>query len=244
VRTGFDAVVAQRLPWQDAGRGLDGSRLADFRLIPFTMLRFHHLSKRYGDHVIFQGLHYDAGAGCVALCDENGSGRSTLLGILAGTIDADEGEVWINGRPLHTQPLEAKSALAYVPDDCMTYPTLTGREFLEREARARKTAVGADTLELAERFGLAPHLEKRFEQMSLGTRKKIFLSATTLGAPAVVIADEPGGGLDAPARAVLAELFKHLARDSAVFFSSHDMALVRACGAKTTNFAELGFSGG
>jgi ABC-2 type transport system ATP-binding protein len=207
------------------------------------MLRFEKLSKRFDKHVIFQGLNYASGAGCVALCDENGSGKSTLLAILAGTIDADEGEVWLDGHSLRTAPLKAKSALAYVPDDCMAYPFQTGREFLELVASAKKTIVDTRTLDLADRFGLASHLEKRFEQMSLGTRKKLFLTATMLGEPGVVIADEPGNGLDAAARAVLVDLFKTLAADRTVFFSSHDLALARACEAKITHFADLGSAG-
>ena len=206
------------------------------------MLRFENLCKCYDERVIFQGLHYSAGAGCVALIDENGSGRSTLLGILAGTIGADEGEVWLGGHSLRTAPLEAKSVLAYVPDDCMTYPLQTGREFLERVASSRNTALDSRTLDLAHRFGLEPHLEKRFEQMSLGTRKKIFLTAAALGETAVVIADEPGGGLDAAARAVLIDLFRTLAKDRTVFFASHDMTLTRGCDAKTLSFADLGMS--
>ncbi len=203
------------------------------------MLRFENLGKRYGDHVIFQGLQYVSGPGCVALCDENGSGKSTLLGVLAGAIDAEEGEVWLGGHSLRSAALEAKSALAYVPDDCMAYPFMTGRAFLELVASTKKTAVSASTLDLAERFGLAPHLEKRFEQMSLGTRKKIFLTATTLGNPAVVIADEPGNGLDAAGRAVLIDLFKALSKERVVFFSSHDLAIVRACEARVVGFVDF-----
>jgi len=207
------------------------------------MLRFDNLGKRYDTRIIFKGLNYASGAGCVALCDETGSGKSTLLAILAGTIDADEGEVWLGGHSLRTAPQDAKSALAYVPDDCLAYPLQTGREFLDLVAAARKTAVDARALELADRFGLAPHLEKRFEQMSFGTRKKLFLTATTLGAPAVVIADEPDSGLDAASRAVLIDLFRTLAADRVVFFASHDPALASACDARVTNFAELGFAG-
>lgn len=206
------------------------------------MLQFEKLCKRYGERIVFQGLRYSAGAGCVAVNDESGSGKSTLLGILAGTIEADQGEVWIDGHSLGTAPLEAKSVLAYVPDDCMPYPLQTGHEYLELVASARKTVVDSHTLDLADRFGLTPHLEKRFEQMSFGTRKKIFLTATTLGEIAVVIADEPGGGLDAPARAVLIDLFKTLAKDRTVFFSSYDMVITRACNAKMISFADLRMS--
>jgi len=204
------------------------------------MLRFENLCKRFGTHVVFQGLHHASDAGCVMLNDESGTGKSTLLGILAGTIDADQGEVWIGGHSLSTSPANAKSALAYMPDDCMTYPLLTGRAFLEQVASARKTTVDARALDLAHRYGLEPHLDKRFEQMSLGTRKKVFLSAIALGAPSVVIAGEPDTGLDASSRAVLADQFKSLSDRCTVFFSGYDEALARACGARTVSFASLG----
>jgi ABC-2 type transport system ATP-binding protein len=203
------------------------------------MLRFDNLCKRYGERTIFHGLHYSASAGCVALNDESGSGKSTLLGILAGEIEADAGEVWLGGHSLRTAPLAAKSALTYVPEDCLTYPLETGREFLERVAAQRQTALENHTLELADRFGLTPHLEKRFEQMSFGTRKKIFLTSASVGAPTVVIADEPGGGLDAAARAVLVDLFKQLGQDRVVFFTSYDAAFTHACEAKAISFADL-----
>ncbi|MFL9867391.1 ABC transporter ATP-binding protein [Paraburkholderia fungorum] len=204
------------------------------------MLRFENLSKRYSERIIFQGLHYATTAGCVALNDESGSGKSTLLGILAGTLEPDTGEVWLDGHSMRSAPHDAKSVLTYVPEDCMTYPDLTGREYLTRVASERNTALGSHTLDLANRFGLEPHLDKRFEQMSFGTRKKIFLTGATLGETKVVIADEPAGGLDASARAVLVDLFKTLAETRTVFFSSYDAAFTQACEARTIGFAELG----
>ncbi|MFM0039811.1 ATP-binding cassette domain-containing protein [Paraburkholderia strydomiana] len=203
------------------------------------MLRFDHLSKRYNERVIFEDLHYDVASGCVALNDESGSGKSTLLGILAGTLAADAGEVWLGGHSLRSAPLAAQAVLTYVPEDCMPSPDRTGREYLNHVASERKTTVGSDTLDLADRFGLTPHLDKRFEQMSFGSRKKFFLTAAALGETSVVIADEPVGGLDASARAVLADLFKTLARTRTVFFTSYDAAFTQACEAASISFAEL-----
>ena len=204
------------------------------------MLRFENLCKRYDERVIFHALRYSAGSGCVALNDESGSGKSTLLGILAGETEPDHGEVWIDGHSLRSVPLEAKPLLTYIPDDCMPYSLQTGREYLELVAANRKTDVDRRTLDLADRFGLTPHLEKRFEQMSFGTRKKIFLTAAALGDVKVVIADEPAAGLDAPARAVLIDLFRTLGADRTVFFSSYDGDFSQACGAKVVSFAEFG----
>ncbi|WP_144148367.1 ATP-binding cassette domain-containing protein [Paraburkholderia sp. BCC1884] len=203
------------------------------------MLRFEKLSKRYDERIVFQGLHYDTVAGCVALNDESGSGKSTLLGILAGTIEADTGDVWLGGQSLRSAPLAAQALLTYMPEDCMTYPDQTGRAYLHDVASARKASVGHETMELVERFGLTPHLDKRFEQMSFGTRKKFFLTSAGLGDTRVLIADEPVGGLDAPARAVLVDLFRTLAQTRTVFFCSYDAAFNDACGASGLTFADL-----
>ncbi|HYG43671.1 MAG TPA: ABC transporter ATP-binding protein, partial [Bordetella sp.] len=84
-----------------------------------------------------------------------------------------------------------------------------------------------------------PHLDKRFEQMSTGTRRKVFLTAAALGRPAVVVADGPSNGLDTQARYVLAEVFNTWAQDRVVLFASHDSELVRACGARSLEVARL-----
>ncbi|WP_085489854.1 ABC transporter ATP-binding protein [Paraburkholderia susongensis] len=203
------------------------------------MLRFDNLSKRYSERILFEGLHYDTTSGCVALNDESGSGKSTLLGILAGALEADTGDVWLGGHSLRTARAAAQAVLTYVPEDCMSWPDQTGREYLQQVASARRTALTDDVLALAERFGLAPHLDKRFEQMSYGSRKKVFLSAAALGETHVLIADEPAGGLDASARAVLADLFRTLGKTRTVFFTSYDEGFTQACAAASISFADL-----
>ncbi|RFU48979.1 ABC transporter ATP-binding protein [Paraburkholderia sp. DHOC27] len=203
------------------------------------MLRFENLSKRYGDHVLFEKLRYRSEAGCVALSDEMGSGKTTLLGVLAGAIEQDAGEVWLGGYSLRHEAAKAKAVLTYVPEDCTANPLQTGRAFLEEVAALRRTPLDARALELADRFGLTPHLDKRFEQMSFGTRKKVCFTAAVLGESSVLIADEPLGGLDAPARAVLIDLFTSLAGNCTVLFTSYDAALAQACGATAISFADL-----
>ncbi len=203
------------------------------------MLRFKNLGKRYGDHVVFDCLTYAAPAGCFALTDEPGSGKSTLLSVLGGAQDASVGEIWIDDYSLQAAPQYAKARLSYIPEDCMPDPLITGREYLASIASYRQADADTQTLDLAHRFGLDPHIEKRFEQMSFGTRKKFFLSATLLGEQAVLIADEPSAGLDAPARAVLADLFTLLGRTRTVFFTSYDTALTSACDATELSFSNL-----
>ncbi len=203
------------------------------------MLRIDNLGKRYGDHLVFQGLTRTFSPGCVALCEEDSTGKSSLLGIIAGVIAPDAGDVLVDGHSMVRDPLRAQARLAYVPDDCLAFPSRTGRELLEQVAAEQHVVLGDDVLDLACRLGLEPHLDKRFEQMSTGTRRKVFLTAAALGDPAVVVADGPSNGLDAQARAVLAEQFRTWSRDRVVLFASHDAELVRACGAEAVEVAAL-----
>lgn len=195
------------------------------------MLRIDNLTKRYGDHLVFQGLTHTFAPGCYALCEEDSTGKSTLLNIIAGVIAPDGGDVWIDGHSLLHAPQQAKARLAYVPDDCLAFPTLTGRGLLEQVAAEKNTVLDDDILDLAYDLGVEPHLGKRFEQMSTGTRRKVFLTAAALGDPAVVIADGPSNGLDKAARDVLADMFRFWARDRVVLFASYDAELVQASGA-------------
>ncbi|MBO9356390.1 ATP-binding cassette domain-containing protein [Bordetella petrii] len=203
------------------------------------MLRIENLSKRYGEHRVFQGLSHTFAAGCTALCEEDSTGKSSLLGVIAGQIAPDGGDIWIDGHSLAHAPAQARARLAYVPDNCLANPAQTGRGLLEQAAAQKHTVLDDDTLDLARRLGLEPHLDKRFEQMSTGTRRKVFLAAAALGGPAAVIADGPSNGLDAQARHVLAEVFKRWGQDRVVLFASHDAELVRACGARVVGVAEL-----
>lgn len=203
------------------------------------MLRIENLSKRYGDHVLFQGLTHTFSPGCVALCEEASTGKSTLLAIIAGLVPPDTGDVWIDGRSLTDTPQQAKSRIAYVPDDCLAFPMQTGRGMLQHIASEKNTTLDDAVLDLAQKLGLEPHLDKRFEQMSTGTRRKVYLAAAALGDPAVIVADGPSNGLDTGARSVLAEQFKIWSQDRVVLFASHDSELARNCGAKQVDVASL-----
>jgi ABC-type Na+ transport system ATPase subunit NatA len=164
----------------------------------------------------------------VAPCEEDSTGKSTLLNIIAGVITPDSGDVWIDGH-----------SLIHAPNNCLAFPTQTGRGLLEQVAAEKNVALDEATLGLAYDLGLEPHLDKRFEQVSTGTRRKMFVTAAALGDPAVVIADGPSNGSNARGRAVLAELSKAWGKDRVVLFASHDGELVEGCGAGVVDVAAL-----
>lgn len=203
------------------------------------MLRIENLSKRYGERILFQGLTRSFAPGCYALSEEDNTGKSTLLKVIAGVIAADSGDVWIDGHSISKAARKAKARLAFVPDDCMGFPELTGHELLLRIAQDKNSAVSETVMDFAYDLGLGPHLDKRFEQMSTGTRRKVYLAAAAIANPAVILADGPTDGLDATARAVLAEQFAEWSHNRVVLFASYDLELIQACGAQELRVATL-----
>ncbi|HCN71657.1 MAG TPA: ABC transporter ATP-binding protein, partial [Pusillimonas sp.] len=177
--------------------------------------------------------------GCFALCEQESTGKSTLLNIVAGVIAPDTGDIWINELSLTQNPQQAKARIAYVPDNSMEFPMETGRWLLEKVASEKNAQINDTVLDLANRLELTPHLEKRFEQLSTGMRRKVYLTAAAIGNPDVVIADGPTSGLDTRACAVVAEQFKDWSQDRVVLFASHDAELVQACQANTVDVAAL-----
>ena len=102
------------------------------------MLRCTGISKSYGNRQIFHDLNYHLASGIYAIQGRNGIGKSTLLGVLAGAIEADAGEVWINGISMNTSPLSARQRLSYVPDESPIYPFMSGHDLLDFVAMAKK----------------------------------------------------------------------------------------------------------
>src|SRR3546814_13743718 len=98
------------------------------------MLRIENLSKRHGDHLVFQALTHTFSAGCTALCEQDSTGKSSLLDIIADIVAPDSGDVWIDGHSLAHAPRQARARLAQVPGHCLANPAPTGRGMLDTVA--------------------------------------------------------------------------------------------------------------
>jgi ABC-2 type transport system ATP-binding protein len=203
------------------------------------MLRFEKVSKSYGSKPVLQALSGRFERGAFALRGPNGIGKSTLLRVLAGVVECDAGAAWIDGVPLHIDPVAAKARLAYAPDECPVYPFVTGRELLAFVAYAKRCDVSPAVLDIVERFGLGRHLDTRCGAMSLGTQKKLMLAAAWIGEPAVLLFDEPSNGLDADARMLLIELLQAKSAHAVVLVSTHDVTFAQAIGARVIEFDQL-----
>jgi ABC-type multidrug transport system ATPase subunit len=180
-----------------------------------------------GGRRILEGVEMDIGAGeAVALVGPNGAGKTTLLRCLMGLVRCT-GYVSIGGVELSRDPVGAKRQLGYMPQ----VPA-----FAEEGVRAALCFVAAlrgvprgEVDRRLEQVGLAAHAKRPVRQLSTGMRQRLSLAAALLGAPPILVLDEPTASLDLRSQAELIALLQGL-RDGGqtLLLSSHRAEEIRA----------------
>ncbi|WMX47771.1 ATP-binding cassette domain-containing protein [Streptomyces roseicoloratus] len=153
---------------------------------------------RYGPLEALHGLDLALPAGTVTvLLGRNGSGRTTALRALAGTVPLDAGRVLWRGADVTALPAHARArrGLCFVPDLRAVYATLTVAENLDLMATGHPDAA-RDTA-LAAYPELAPLLRHRAGTLSGGERRMLALTRALLSPARIVLVDEPSLGLSA-----------------------------------------------
>ncbi len=170
-----------------------------------------------------------------ALTGPSGSGKSTLLALLALRDRPSGGDVTILGRnasSLRTSErrAHARSVIAWVPQRATdgVYPHLTAAQNIEQAARWRR--VPANTGDgILERLGLAQVAGVAASRLSGGEQQRVALACACVGAPRLVLCDEPTAELDEDTAAlVMHELRTVAAGGSAVVIATHDPGAVAA----------------
>ena len=100
-------------------------------MLASRVLEASNLRKQYGDFVALQGLDLRVEPGEVyCLLGANGAGKTTTIQLFLGFIEPTAGSVRIAGLDVQKEPLETKRKTAYIPENVMLYPNLTGLENL------------------------------------------------------------------------------------------------------------------
>ena len=150
-----------------------------------TVLVARGICKSFGRRRVLAGLDLEAAAGeMVAVAGENGTGKTTLLRILAGDLRPDAGSVAIRGRP------------GYCPQTAVVDEALT----VDQNVRYFQAAYGIGRTgraeALIERLGYAGCRDQRAGTLSGGTRQKLSLTLALMHDPPVLLLDEPYQGFD------------------------------------------------
>ncbi len=192
-----------------------------------TAVAVEGVTKRYGETVAVNEVSLKVSAGEVyALVGANGAGKSTLIRMIVGLSAADEGRVLVCGEDLARRAKTTRRHLGYLPEELFLYERLTGREYLQLVA-GLKECDGTRVEEEAGFFELKAVESKWVGSYSLGMRKKLGLAAAFLGAPDVLVLDEPLNGLDVEMmRKLRLRIEQERGEGRAVIVSSHVMDFV------------------
>ncbi len=183
----------------------------------------------YGDLAAVQDLSFRVLPGeVVGLVGPNGAGKTTTLHCLAGITVPTRGRIRVAGHDLAADPVAAKSALAFVPDEPHLFEYLTVEEHLRFVARLyrvadveRRVPGVLREMELEDRRGALP------EELSRGMKQKLAIACALIHEPKALLLDEPLTGLDPVGiRRMKATILDHARAGAAVILSSHLLHLV------------------
>ncbi len=193
------------------------------------MIAVRGLTKLYGDQPAVSDLSFDVGPGEVlGLVGPNGAGKTTTLRCLVGIIAPSQGTVAIAGHDLARDPVEAKRALAFIPDEPYLFEYLTVAEHLEFVGRVYGVADAATRgPELLRELELDEKRDQLPDALSRGMRQKLAIACGLLHRPSGLILDEPLTGLDpAGMRRMKNTIAARAHEGAAVVLSSHLLHLV------------------
>ncbi len=191
------------------------------------ILEIKDYTKSYGggkvaaDHV---SLTVEAGD-IFGFIGHNGAGKSTTIRAVVGVLDFTEGEIFIDGHSVKTEPMECKKITAYIPDNPDLYENLTGIQYLnfiadvfgigakDREERIKK---------YADEFEITDSLGDLISSYSHGMKQKVAIIGALIHSPKLLVLDEPFVGLDPKAAFKLKEIMRDMCeKGTAIFFSTH-----------------------
>jgi ABC-type Fe3+/spermidine/putrescine transport system ATPase subunit len=170
-------------------------------------IRVDNLKKWFSDKCVLQGLNFTVNEGeFVALLGPSGCGKTTLLNILAGFLDVDDGSLTVGGavwsKPGYSIPPERRN-VGMVFQDFALWPHMTVYENIAFGLKVRKVAaleVRERVMEVLETVRMKGYAEKFPSQLSGGQKQRIAIARALAPRPSVLLMDEPLSSLDAKLR--------------------------------------------
>jgi len=192
------------------------------------------LTRRYGRTVALDDVSLQLDRGIVGLLGPNGAGKTTLLSILATVSSPDAGRLSVLGYdPADpAQRLEIRRRLGFLPQDLGYHRHFTVAAFLDYVAILKEItssrARHAEVARVLAAVDLTAKAPARIRTLSGGMRRRLGLAQALLGAPELLILDEPVSGLDPEQRLRFRELLSQLPGDPTVLLATHQVEDVTA----------------
>ena len=195
-------------------------------------LKVESLSRSFGSRQAVRKVSLTVARGeTVAFLGPNGAGKSTTLRMIAGYLEPDEGDAWINGASIQSDRTRAQLALGYLAEGAPLYLDLSVKDFLAFLARThglRGQGAKDAIARAAEDAAITDVLSRPIETLSKGYRRRVALAGAIVHDPPVLILDEPTDGLDPNQKIAMRGLIKRMGEAKAILISTHQLDEVEA----------------
>ena len=175
---------------------------------------------------------------CIALLGRSGSGKSTLLNLLAGIDTPDKGEILIRGQCINRLPerertLFRRRHIGFVYQLFNLISTLTVEENIGLPLELNgmgETQISEKVAQLLGEIGLADRSGAFPDRLSGGEQQRVAVARALIHEPALILADEPTGNLDAETGRLVLDLLTDLSRryGRTLIIVTHSLAVARA----------------
>jgi ABC-type multidrug transport system ATPase subunit len=171
------------------------------------------------------------GAGMFGLLGPNGAGKSSLMRTIATLQAPDQGTVHFDGREVFTDVTAHRARLGYLPQDFGVYPGVSAQQLLDHLAVLKGVLARGERRDqvqaLLQQVNLWDARHRAVSGFSGGMRQRFGIAQALLGAPQLLIVDEPTAGLDPVERTRFYNLLSRVAESMVVILSTHIVEDVR-----------------
>lgn len=191
-------------------------------------LEVKNVVKQYAEHRALDGVSLSIPQKSIyGLLGPNGAGKTTLIRIINQIINADQGEIFINGENLNKDHI---SIIGYLPEERGLYKKMKVGEqlvYLGQLRNLSKTESIIRSKAWCSKLGIMEWWHKKVEDLSKGMAQKIQFISTVLNEPKLIILDEPFSGFDPiNANLIKDEILELRDKGSTIIFSTHRMESV------------------
>ncbi len=191
------------------------------------LIQFKNVQKSFDDQIILKGIDLDINENeFVTLLGPSGCGKTTLLRILGGFLEADEGEVLIDGKDISGLP-PYKRELNTVFQKYALFPNMNVYENIAFGLRIKKVPndiIEQKVMRMLRLIGLEGYEKREITQLSGGQQQRVAIARALVNEPSVLLLDEPLGALDLKLRKEMQYELKRIQQEVGItfIFVTHD----------------------